>query len=182
MIKSILIGSLLGGSLLLQGFSQNKKQPGLLALAAEVVIAVLAPGAAFPLYLILALCLLALPAKGASGRAPVRHPEPCCVLVSTSGPLAGRQYLLRQGQRLTIGRQGCDVLFPPDTPGIGHYHCSVAFHNGAAVLVDEQSTYGTFLLPSGRRLSPRTPWKMEDCAEFCLASRAVSFQIHYSTS
>ena len=56
-------------------------------------------------------------------------------------------------QGLIFGRNPeCDVVFPPDTPGVSGKHCSLRWRGGSLFLTDLGSSFGT-LLEDGRKLS-----------------------------
>ena len=175
-VKALAVALLLGFSLLLLGLGLGMPIPGVAAMAAEALLGLLLPPAAFPLFLAGAGCMLCLrPARGGghSGTAKSRR----CYILATSGPLQGRSYPLTEREpQLTIGREGCSVLFPPNTPGVGRHHCRVYLTGGSVCLEDENSTYGTFLLPDGRKLAPYQSMPLTNGMRFCLASPAVTFQ------
>ena len=175
-VKALVVALLLGFSLLLLGLGLGMPIPGVAAMAAEAVLGLLLPPAAFPLFMAGAVCMLCLrPIQGGGNSVTAKTRR--CYIMATSGPLQGRSYpLTEQTPQLTIGREGCSVLFPPSTPGVGRHHCRVYLTGGSACLEDENSTYGTFLLPDGRKLMPDTPVTLTNGMRFCLASPAVTFQ------
>lgn len=56
-----------------------------------------------------------------------------------------------------LGRQpeACQILFPPDTPGVSRRHCKLELRWGSLLVTDLNASYGTFL--SETRLVPWCP-------------------------
>ena len=75
---------------------------------------------------------------------------------------------------ITIGRDPavCNVILPPDTPGVSRCHCSLELRDDGVYLVDRGSSSGTFL-SDGRRLPPDAWVRLE--GPFALGSAAVRF-------
>lgn len=75
------------------------------------------------------------------------------------GVYAGQQIPLHFP--MTLGRQpeDCQILFPPDTPGVSRLHCKLNLFWGSILVVDLDSSYGTYL--EGEKLPPfeLTEWK-----------------------
>ena len=173
-IKALLVALSLGVSLLLLGLGLGVPIPGIAAMAAEALLGLLLPPLAFPLFFVgVVFLLLIRPAEalGGGGAGGMHR-----VVMAVSGPLQGRSYPLAEREPLTFGRNGCSVLFPASTPGVSGNHCRVYMRGSSAVLEDEGSRYGTFVMPSGQRLAPHTPYPLSDGTEFCLASPAVAFR------
>ncbi len=168
-VKGLLIGILLGGSLLTAGVALDRTLYGVIGLVLEAAASAVSSAAAFCLFPVCLLMLLLIPESGA----------PVCRVTALAGPLSGAGYTLKQGQTIHFGRENCEVLFPPDTRGVGRRHCRMSVRDGAAWLEDENSSYGTFLLPEGRRLLPGQPERMADNSLFCLASTDVVFRVNY---
>jgi hypothetical protein len=80
--------------------------------------------------------------------------------------------------RLVIGRdsKSVNIVFPPSTPGISSVHCEVRLENGCAVLVDRDSSYGTFL-SNGAKLAPNQPYVLHSGEGFYLANRSNEFKV-----
>lgn len=175
-VKALLIALLLGGALLVWGLGLGLPIPGVAAMAVEALVGLLLPGAAFPLFFCgLVFLLLFRPAGGSGGGG--RPADVHRAVTALNGPLQGRSYSLTEREPvLTFGRNGCSVLFPPNTPGVSGNHCRVYLRGGSAVLEDEGSRYGTFLMPGGQWLAPHQPHPLADGMQFCLASPAVSFR------
>ncbi len=178
-VKALLVAMLLGAALLVLGLGLKLPLPGVAAMAAEALLGLLLPPLAFPLFAVGAGVLLCLtPAESGKGKSGGGGTAgPVHVLTALSGPLQGRSFSLTAREPvLTFGRENCSVLFPTNTPGVGRHHCRVYLRGGTACLEDESSTYGTFLLPGGQRLTPGQPVPLSDGTRFCLASPAVTFQ------
>lgn len=93
-----------------------------------------------------------------------------------SGPLKGRTYMIG-GNGILIGRdQDCAIRFMPETPGISRHHCSLRWQQGALMLTDLDSAYGTYLA-DGRKLPPQYPTQIAAGGCFYLANANNLFQI-----
>ena len=79
-------------------------------------------------------------------------------------------------QGLTFGRvPECDVVFPPDTPGVSGKHCSLRWRGGSLFLTDLGSSFGT-LLEDGRKLSNESA-DLKPGMRFYLGSSKFGFQL-----
>lgn len=93
-----------------------------------------------------------------------------------SGPLKGRTYAIG-ANGLLIGRdQSCAICFGSEVPGISRQHCSLRWQEGALMLTDLGSTYGTYL-SDGRKLPPQYPTQVFAGSRFYLAERKNLLQI-----
>lgn len=93
-----------------------------------------------------------------------------------SGPLKGQRYALGGGD-LMFGRDNdCHVRFPPETPGISRHHCCIRWQNGAPVLIDLNSTFGTYM-SDGRQLMPNNPIRLMPGSGFSLGSTGYQFRV-----
>ena len=163
--KHLIVGLLLGGSLLLLGAGLKQTILGIGALLLELGAGAVAPVAAFGLFPVLLAVLLLGPAGGGYR------------VIAVSGPLAGRQYRLTAAKRsLSFGRENCDVQFPEDTKGVSAHHCRLELRGDTPILIDS-SSYGTFLLPSGQQLPRAAEIPLADGARFYLAQRNMEFLI-----
>lgn len=112
---------------------------------------------------------------------PAPQPEPVSrsasmALSCLSGQLKGNTYQLGEGG-VVLGRDyDCSVCFAPETPGISRHHCQLYFDQGALMLMDLNSAYGTFTA-DGKRLQPQTPVPMYVGGRFYLADSSNMFQI-----
>lgn len=120
-----------------------------------------------------------LPGSGGRAAAPAPTPAPggngCC-LTCVSGPLRGQTYRI-DAKGLTIGCGAqCGLRFPAGSPGVSQRHCALQWRNGALLLQDLGSSYGTFLA-DGRRLPPEYPVSLTAGSRFYLGSPNCMFQI-----
>lgn len=173
MLKSVVIGLLLGGSILITGLTVKK-----MCLAPVFIIVVLFTtffsfAAAFASYLVGIILLLFLNTGHNAKLGKTFY------LTAMSGPLAGRNYLLSgKKDSLMIGREKSDVTFPRDIAGISRTHCTLNYWKGEVYLTDNNSQYGTYLLPSKQRLISGAPVKLEAGQQFCLAREDIVFKIN----
>jgi hypothetical protein len=173
--KSLIVGLLLASSLLVLGIGLRKPISGAAAAATAMIAALLSSAAATVLALFCLPLLMLSPegagARGAAAAARVR-------VSALSGVLGGKSYALSANGQLSFGREKCKVLFPPNTPGVSRHHCTLFVKNGNVYLVDNNSQYGTYLLPSMQRLAANSPVLLENNASFRLAARDNSFIIN----
>ena len=95
-------------------------------------------------------------------------------IIGISGPLQGS--LFSDSQRLIIGREPskCNVILPPQTPGVSRKHCILERRQGEVYIMDVGSSSGTFF-QNGQRL-PINQWiKVTD--NFYLGSPNVMFAV-----
>lgn len=110
----------------------------------------------------------AAPAMSAAGTASVR---------GISGVFAGRSFSIGREGRILFGREaGAAVCFPKETRGISSRHCEIKTKEGVLVLIDRESTYGTFL-EDGRKLTPNAPYRIYNGMKFYLAAKENCFEI-----
>lgn len=97
-------------------------------------------------------------------------------LMGQSGPMNGCRFPL-QGGSLCVGRDSscCAIIFPNGTPGVSAVHCQLICQDGAWVLMDMGSTYGTFL--NGEKLAPSTPYPLNPGDRFWLGQADNSFAV-----
>lgn len=94
-----------------------------------------------------------------------------------SGVFAGRSFGLGAEGRILFGREaGAAVCFPKETRGISGRHCEIKIKEGVPVLIDRESTYGTFLA-DGKKLEPNMPYRIYNGMEFYLAAKENRFAI-----
>ena len=96
-------------------------------------------------------------------------------LIGEQGKLAGRQFTLKAGQTV-IGRDPkvCQIVFPADTKGISHVHCTVTVTGDGKVTVkDNGSRYGTWL--DNTKLAPNEETALHRGHRIYLGSREQSF-------
>lgn len=96
------------------------------------------------------------------------------VLRCTGGPLNGQTFPL--SGRVMIGRSAsAGIAFPDNTPGVSGKHCEIAVSGDSVVLLDANSTYGTFV--SGGKLSPGVEHPLKSGDTFTLAQGGPSFRL-----
>lgn len=93
-----------------------------------------------------------------------------------SGPLRGQSYPLGQSGLLFGCDPSCAVRFQPGTPGVSHQHCCIRWQQGVPVLMDLNSTYGTFM-GDGRKLPPNYPTQLSAGTRFYLGDPNCLFQV-----
>ena len=176
-VKDLIIGALLGGSLLLFGLGLHKWLLGAAGLLIELGAAYLYRPACWIAFLILLFLLLLL--GGAGTAVAPRSAGPVFCVTGVAGPLAGKQFFLSDRKSvLEFGRENCDVQFPPDTTGVGRHHCRVILQNGQPYLEDSNSRYGTFILNPPQKLAPNQPAPLAENASFSLARKDIIFRIN----
>ena len=85
-------------------------------------------------------------------------PRPYC-LRAVSGFYKGRKFKISSGTVVTFGRDSrCDMVYPPNSPGVSRRQCVISYERGGLLIVDEHSTYGTMV--SGYRLQPDTRYEL----------------------
>lgn len=116
------------------------------------------------------------PAKSAPTAPPGGSHSSSLAIKCLAGPLRGQTYRL-SGEGLMIGRDhDCAIRFACETPGISRHHCSVRWQQGALMLTDLNSAYGTYLA-DGRKLPPQYPVQLAAGSRFYLANTEYMFQI-----
>ena len=97
-------------------------------------------------------------------------------ITALSGPLKGRTYPISESG-IMIGRDyDCAIRFDANTPGISRHHCSLRYQQGALMLTDLSSAYGTYL-SDGRKLPPQYPMAVGAGSRFSLGNQANLFQV-----
>ncbi len=94
-----------------------------------------------------------------------------------SGVLSGQTYSVESGRTVMIGRnQNLAVCFPENEKGISRVHCSVSFKGHNAVLVDKNSSHGTFT-SDGKKIQPELDVVLNNGDTFWLASSKNTFKV-----
>ncbi len=92
-----------------------------------------------------------------------------------SGAHAGKKFTSGSGA-LVFGRdKSCGVRFAGDAKGISSIHCEIRKQGDNYVLIDKNSSYGTFW-KNGERLEPGKPYVLQDGMEFYLASEENAYK------
>lgn len=187
---SMVIGALLGLVPLLVGQHKGKPALGMFGWLCSI-----ASGLVFlqiPVSVTFMILCFTLPHDFAPWlrRAPSPAPAPASApaaprsaalgITCLSGPFKGRTYVI--GERgILIGREAdCAICFDASTPGISRHHCSIRWQQGALMLTDLESAYGTFL-SDGRKLPPQFPTQVGAGTRFYLGDRGNLFQIVITT-
>lgn len=99
-------------------------------------------------------------------------------VVATGEFNPGKSYVLREESSIIFGRDASKaaVAFPADTGGISSVHCEIKVKEGYPVLIDRNSSYGTYF-SNGQKLEPDVPYKLQDQVKFYLASGKYEFTI-----
>ena len=110
---------------------------------------------------------------------PAKVQEKVILKVTATGQLNhGKVYELSSGKSLTFGRdpKRANVSFPADTKGVSGLHCEIKVKDGIPVLIDRNSTYGTYF-SNGKKLEPNVPYKIKGHVKFYLAAKENLFEI-----
>lgn len=97
-------------------------------------------------------------------------------IYALSGKLGGKKYTV-EGENATFGRRDkCSVRYDEGTEGISGSHCQIVKSGQGYVLIDQNSTYGTYLA-DGTKLVAGREYPVQDGTEFYLASPENRFKI-----
>lgn len=87
----------------------------------------------------------------------------------------GSLYSIR-GSGCTIGRSpDCTIVLPAKSPGVSTCHCRLEFQGNQLMLIDMDSTYGTYI--HNKRIPPKTPVALKPGSSFCLGSEKFKFTV-----
>lgn len=93
-----------------------------------------------------------------------------------SGTHGGQKFTC-SSQSILFGRDGsCGVKFSGNAKGISSIHCEIKKQGDGYVLIDKNSSYGTFW-KNGEKLEPGKAYTLRDGAEFYLASEDNSYKV-----
>lgn len=108
---------------------------------------------------------------------PVPVPEASKLwLAAKGGCMNGRVYPIEQHE-ITIGRDASsNIRYPADTVGVSRVHAKLYWQGGQLMLMDCNSTSGTFLQRQGK-LSPMTPVQVRSGDVFYIGEKINSFEI-----
>lgn len=100
------------------------------------------------------------------------------IITGVSGVMNGKSYQVRD--LITIGRnrEVCQICYPMNTHGISGVHCQIQRQGKFYVIVDNGSSYGTYI-GNGERLKPNMSYQIGSGDFFYLADREQLFQIKY---
>ena len=100
------------------------------------------------------------------------------IIVGVGGVMDGNSIELTE-RGLRIGRdEECAVRYGPEAAGIGRRHGVLLLRDGAVALVDEGSSYGTFIQGSGR-VEAKTPVPLHDGDIFYLGDSKNAFRLTF---
>lgn len=122
------------------------------------------------------------PQRGGEAREEQKRPPAPPVQGSTlyvtalSGPLRGQSYPVGPEGLLFGCDAACAVRVPAGTPGVSRQHCAIRWQQGVAVLMDLNSSYGTFM-GDGRKLPPSYPTQLAAGSRFYLGDPRCLFQV-----
>lgn len=106
-----------------------------------------------------------------------RKPDGGVKLVGIGGYMDGRVFPVGSHE-ITFGRDpSCSVIYPGDTKGISRIHCKLFWQNGTLMLMDMNSSYGTYT-ESGK-LAPMSPLPLHNGEVFYLAEKTNCFKVQY---
>lgn len=89
----------------------------------------------------------------------------------------GRVYPIEQSE-ITIGRDASMVIrFPADTRGVSRIHAKLYWQGSQLMLMDCNSTSGTFLKRQGK-LAPMAPVAVQSGDVFYIGEKANCFEIN----
>lgn len=92
------------------------------------------------------------------------------------GPLRSRMYKIDYNG-VVIGRDGsCGICFGENAPGVSRQHCSLYWVDGALMLTDLNSAYGTYM-GDGSRLPPQYPVRLSAGSRFYVGDQRNLFQV-----
>ena len=118
------------------------------------------------------------PMNNAPGVPPVPAPpkEQKLWLVSKGGCMNGRVYPVEKDE-ITIGRDvSSTIRYPADTAGVSRVHAKLYWQGNQLMLMDCNSTSGTFLQRQGK-LTPMAPVKVQSGDVFYVGEKINSFEI-----
>ena len=143
------------------------------------------------LAIVVAVVLLSRKKQGQNGAQPIQQAVPFAPapapafhtpavsgarqLACTHGVFSGQVYPLSNSIVLGRDPKKCNIIFPSQTPGISGVHCEVRVSNGAVMLIDRGSSYGTFY--NGAKLRPNEPVALLAGDSFYLATPQNEFRL-----
>lgn len=109
-------------------------------------------------------------------RAGMPETKPACCLVGTGGYMDGRKYPFA-GKEITIGRYNTNVIrYPENAPGVSRSHAKLYMDGGRLMLMDCNSSSGTFLKRMGK-LQPMLPVEVKIGDVFYIGEKRNGFII-----
>ncbi len=97
-------------------------------------------------------------------------------ITGIDGVYAGNSFPVKD--RIIMGRASdkCNIVFPPNTPGVSGLHCELRNTKDHLELFDRGSTYGTYL-GEGTKIEANTPYKLNYGDTFYLGSKLNLFRV-----
>lgn len=109
-------------------------------------------------------------------RARMPEAKPACCLVGTGGYMDGRKYPFA-GKEITIGRYNTNVIrYSENAPGVSRSHAKLYMDGGRLMLMDCNSSSGTFLKRTGK-LQPMLPVEVKIGDVFYIGEKRNGFII-----
>lgn len=94
------------------------------------------------------------------------------------GVLAGKGLKSSGKQKLIIGRTGkCQFRYPQNTLGVSREHCCIYSNAKGWVLVDMNSSYGTYV--NGRKISPGIEYVLSNGDQIALGGDEQVYQVQF---
>jgi len=101
--------------------------------------------------------------------------SPTFNLRGVGGYMDGRTYPINVSE-ITFGRDAsCGVRYPSDAPGISKVHCKLFWKNGILMLMDMNSSYGTYTTKG--KIPPMVPVPIQFGEVFYIAKKENQFTI-----
>lgn len=95
----------------------------------------------------------------------------------TSGEFAGSVFTIEPNDTILIGRDfSCNVKLDANTPNVSRRHCTVLNENGVLYVIDNNSSFGTFL-NNGTRLQPNMKTEVKPGSGFWLGNKNICFSV-----
>ena len=95
----------------------------------------------------------------------------------TSGEFAGSVFTIEPNDTILIGRDfSCNIKLDSNTPNVSRRHCTVLNENGALYVIDNNSSFGTFL-NNGTRLQPNMKTEVKSGGGFWLGNKNICFSV-----
>ena len=116
------------------------------------------------------------PKTPAPGAAPVASVFRLQGIRGTGGQYKTREFAI--SDRMVIGRdpECCNIVFAPQTEGVSSVHCEVRRAGDSLQLIDQSSTYGTFL--AGIKIQANAVMELKAGSSFYLGDKRNSFIVY----
>lgn len=102
--------------------------------------------------------------------------KPMLWIVAKGGYMNGRVYQLEK-QEITIGRNmDTDICYPKKTPGVSRIHAKIYWQGGKLMLMDCNSTSGTFVKRLGK-IEPMKPEEIKPGDVFYIGEEKNGFEV-----